>query len=81
MKFADWRTIVHGIESRHLIHTHGRHLKQPSHLVHDADASEAMLSLSKVQQWHDGRFLVLARVAGENLLDERLILRRELEGN
>jgi hypothetical protein len=38
-----------------------------------------MLSLSQIEQWHDGRFLVLRWVSSQNLLDERLILRREFE--
>jgi len=38
-----------------------------------------MLPLSQVEQWHDGGFLVLRRVPAEDLLDELLILRRELE--
>jgi hypothetical protein len=38
-----------------------------------------MLSLSKIEQWHDSRLLVLRRVAGEDLLNERLILCSELE--
>jgi len=40
-----------------------------------------MLSLSEVEQWHDSRFLVLRRIPGENLLDERLVLRGEFEWN
>jgi hypothetical protein len=38
-----------------------------------------MLSLSKVEQRHDSRFLVLGRIAGEDLLNERLVLGGEFE--
>jgi hypothetical protein len=71
--------IVHGVESGHLVDAHRRHLQAASHLVHDADAREAVLALSKVEQWHDGGLLVLRRVPGEDLLYELLILGGELE--
>ena len=72
--------IVHRIESRDLVHPHWWHLKYPRNLVHDADAREAVLPLSKIEQWHDRCLLVLARVPADHLLDELLILRVELEG-
>jgi hypothetical protein len=56
---ADWVPIVHGVERGHLVHAHRRHLQQPSDLVHDADAREAVLPLAEVEQWHDSRLLVL----------------------
>ncbi len=73
--------VIHRIESSHLIHTHRRHLQYPRHLVHDTDARKPVLPLSQIQQWHNGRLLVLARVPAEHLLDEVLILRVELEGD
>lgn len=39
-----------------------------------------MLSLSEIEDWHDGGFLVLWRVAFENLFDELVVLLCELEG-
>lgn len=81
MKPAYRIPIIHCIKRSHLVHAHRRHLQYPRHLVHDADAREAVLSLPKVQQRHHGRFLVLARVAAEDLGDELLILRVELEGD
>jgi hypothetical protein len=39
-----------------------------------------MLSLSEIEDWHDRSFLVLRRVAFEDLFDELIILFRELEG-
>jgi hypothetical protein len=77
--FAHWCPVVHGVERRDLVHTHGRHLEEARNLVHDADAAEAVLALAKIQQGHDGGLLVLRGVAGDNLLDELLILLRELE--
>ena len=74
-------TIIHSIKRRHLINPHWRHLQQPCHLVHDADAREAVLALPEVQQRHDGGFLVLAGVSGQHFLDELLILGVELEGD
>jgi hypothetical protein len=73
--------VVHGVEGGDLVDTHGRHLQYPRHLVHDADAREAMLALSEVEERHHGGLLVLGRVPGDNLLDELLVLRRELEGD
>lgn len=40
-----------------------------------------MLSLSEVEDWHYGCFLVLWRIAGKYFSDELLILRCELEWN
>lgn len=79
MEFADGISVVHGIECGHLVDTHRRHLQQSRDLVHDADASEAVLALAKIQQRHHRRLLILARVAAQDLLDELLVLRIELE--
>lgn len=38
-----------------------------------------MLSLSEVQQWHHSSFLVLRGVSFEDLIDELVVLLRELE--
>jgi hypothetical protein len=72
--------VVHGVESGHLVHAHWGHLQEARNLIHDADACEAVLALSQVEQWHDGGLLVLRRVAGEDLLNELLILCGKLEG-
>jgi hypothetical protein len=73
--------VVHGVEGGHLINTHRRHFEDAGHLVHDADAGKAMLALAQVEQRHHGCLLVLRRVTLEDLGDDGLILRGELEGN
>lgn len=40
-----------------------------------------MLPLSKIEQWHHSRFLVLAGIPAKHLLDELLVDRIEFEGN
>ena len=40
-----------------------------------------MLSLSKIKNWHHGRFLVLGWVAFEDFFDELVVLLCELEGD
>ena len=72
-------TVVHGVECGDLVDSHGRHFQDARHFVHDADAGEAMLSLPEVEQRHHCRFLVLARVSAQDLLDELLICSVELE--
>ena len=72
--------IVHGVEGGHLIDTHRRHLQYPRHLIHDANAREAMLPLSQVEEGHHRRLLVLAWVSAEHLLDEGLVRLVEFEG-
>lgn len=52
-------TVVHGVERRHLVDTHGRHLQYPGYLVHDTDASEAVLPLPEIEQGHHGGLLIL----------------------
>lgn len=81
VELAHGVAVVHGVEGCHFVDTHWRHLEYPGHLVHDADAAESVLALAQVEQRHDGRLLVLRGVAGDNLLDELLILRREFEGD
>jgi hypothetical protein len=73
--------VVHGVESGDLVDSHRRHLQDTRNLVHDADASETVLSLSEVEQRHDGGLLILAGVAGQHFLDELLILGIEFEGD
>lgn len=81
MEPAHGVAVVHGVESGDLVDSHGRHLQDARDLVHDADAGEAVLSLSEVEEGHDGGLLVLAGVAGQDFLDELLILAVELEGD
>lgn len=78
-KLADRFPVVHGVESCNLVHTHGWHLQNPRNLVHDTDASVAMLTLAKVKQRHDSRLLVLRGIALEDLIDEGEVLSVELE--
>ena len=49
--------------------------------MHDAYAGEAVLPLAEIEKGHHGGFLVLWRVALEDLLDELLVDFVELEGD
>lgn len=61
----NWIAVVHGIESGDLVDAHRGHLQDPRNLVHNADARPAVvLTLTEVEEGHDGGFLVLAWVAG-----------------
>jgi len=73
--------VVHGVEGRNLVDTHGRHFQYPCDLIHDADACEAVLALAEVKQRHDGGLLVLRRVPRDDLLDELQVLGGEFERN
>jgi len=73
--------VVHCVEGGDLVDTHGRHLQKPGYLIHDADAAEAVLALTEVEQRHYCGLLVLGGISGQDLFDELLILRCELEGD
>lgn len=77
--FAYRLSVVHGIKGRDFVNSHRRHFQQTSNLVHDADASESMLTLSEVEKRHDSSLLVLRRVALEDLIDDFFVLCAELE--
>ena len=79
MELAHGRPVVHCVERGNLVNAHGRHLEQPSHLVHDADRSKAVLSLTEVENRHDRGLLVLGWVAFEDFGDDGLILAVELK--
>ena len=79
MVFADRSAIIHCVEAGNLVHSRGGHFENPGYLVHDADAGEAVLALAEVEKGHDGSLLVLRRVSLEDLVDDGLVLRRELE--
>lgn len=81
VELAHGLPVVHGVERRDLVHAHGGHLEEAGDLVHDADGGEAVLTLAQVQQRHDGRLLVLRGVPLEDLGDDSLVLRGELEGD
>lgn len=81
MELSHRSPVVHGIKGSHLVDTHRRHLEQSRHFIHDADRSKAMLTLTKIENGHDGSLLVLRGVFLENLCDDGLILLVELEGN
>lgn len=79
MEPPHWIPVVHCIECRHFVYSHGRHFKSPSDLVHDAYACEAMLPLPQIEERHYRSFLVLWRVSFEDLGDKLLIDRIEFE--
>ena len=81
VELANRGPVVHGVERGDLVDAHGGHLEDARHLVHDADAGEAVLALAEVEQRHDGGLLVLGRVPLEDLGDDGLILGGELEGD
>lgn len=78
-ELADGRTVVHGVERGNLVDTHGRHLQQAGDLVHDANASVAVLALAQIKQGHDGGLFVLRRVTLENLGNDGLVVLVEFE--
>jgi hypothetical protein len=81
VEFTRGAPVVHGVEGSDLVHTHWWHLQYPRNLVHDADACESVLALTKIEEWHDGGLLVLGRIPGDDLLDELQVLGGELEGD
>jgi hypothetical protein len=76
---ADRLAVVHGVEGRDFVNAHRGDLEHAGNLVHDADASVAVLALAEVEQGHDGGLLVLGRVALEDLIGEGEVLLGELE--
>ena len=72
--------VIHRVEGGHLVHPHGRHLQPSRHLVHDADAGEAVLALAEIEEGHHGGFLVLRGVPLEDLVDELVVDLIEGEG-
>jgi hypothetical protein len=80
-ELADWCPVVHGVEGGNFVNALRGHLEPASDLVHDADAGEAMLTLSKIEKGHASSLLVLGRVALEDLGDDGLVLLAELEGD
>ena len=81
MELAHGGAVVHGIEGGDLVDAHGGHVEEARHLVHDADAGEAVLALAEVEEGHHSRLLVLRRVPLEDFGDDGLVGRRELEGD
>lgn len=72
-------SIVHGVEGRDFVDSHWGHFEHASNLVHDADASEAMLALAEVQQRHDRGLLVLRGIPFEDFVDDFQVFCAELE--
>jgi hypothetical protein len=81
VKLADGRAVVHGIKRGHLVDAHRRHLEDAGDFVHDADGGKSVLALAEVEERHHGGFLVLRRVALEDLGDDGLVGGREFEGD
>jgi hypothetical protein len=79
MVLADRIPVVHGVESRNLVYSHGRHFQYPRNLIHNTNATESVLALSEIEERHDCSLFVLRGVPGHDFLDELLILRCELE--
>jgi hypothetical protein len=67
--FANLGAIEHGVEGRHLIHTHGRHLHDTGDLIHGREGQPpAALSLGQIQQWDAGSLLVVGWVSRQNMV-------------
>lgn len=81
MEPAHGVAVVHGVERRHLVDAHGRHLQYPGYLVHDADAREAVLPLSEIEQGHHGGLLILRGIPFQDLGNELLVDGVEFEGD
>lgn len=74
--------VEHGIESRNLIHPHGRHGEKFCNIVHDADTRPPLvLPLCEVEQRNYGRLLVLRWVVGNNLIGPCKIFGSKFKGN
>lgn len=72
--------IEHGVKGGNLIDSHGRHAEVFCDVVHDADTCPSfVLSLGKIEEWDDGRFLVLRGVFGDDFLSALYVLCVELE--
>lgn len=80
-KLAHRGSVVHCIKRRHLVDTHGGHIQQTRHLIHDTDAGEAVLALTQIQKGHHSRLLVLLGVSLEDLGHDGLVFLVELEGD
>ena len=72
--------VIHCVESRNLVDSHGWHLQHPGDFVHNADTGEAMLTLPQVKKGHNRRLLVLWRVTLEDFVHESEVLGGEFEG-
>lgn len=81
MELAHGCSVVHGVKGRNFVDSHRGHLEQSGDLVHDANASETVLSLAEIEQRHAGGLLVLRGVSLEDLGNDGLIFRVELEGD
>jgi len=71
--------VVHRVECRNFIYSHGWHFQSLCNLVHDTDAREAELPLPKVKERHHGGFLILWWIAFEDLIDELFVGGGEFE--
>ena len=80
-ELADGRAVVHGVEGGDFVNTHGRHLEKAGNLIHDANAGEAVLALTEIEDGHNSGLLVLGRVSFEDLVNDGFILLVEFEGN
>lgn len=71
--------VEHGVKRGDFVDTHGRDFKKTSHFIHDRDRGEAELSLSKIQQRHDGTFFVLRRILLQDFFHTLLVVRIEFK--
>jgi len=61
--------VEHGVKGGDFVHAHGRHLEEARDVVHDADARPSLvLSLAEIEEGDDGRFFVLGRIPGYDVL-------------
>ena len=70
MKAADGRAVVHGVEGGDFVDSNGGHFEYAGNLVHDGYGGKTVLALAEVEEGHDGGFLVLGRVAFQDLGNE-----------
>ena len=72
--------VEHGIKRRNFVHPHGWHRKKFGNIVHDANARPSLvLPLCNVEQRNSGRFLVLRRIVGNDLIGPCEVFGSELK--
>ena len=72
--------VEHGVERRDFVHTHGWHLHQLRHIIHNAYARPSLvLPLAEIEKGDDSCLLVLRRIVRDDFISAFKILRCELE--
>lgn len=74
MHFTHRLSLEHGIERGNFIDSHWGNFQNSSNFIHNSNGAVSKLTLTKIEEGHDGSLLVVRRILGNGFINFGLVL-------